>query len=194
MDMGLFSKKRTFAAVLHDIRVKMVKAKKAKGERGAVGAGESKKVIELKVYIQLTKAMKELVDPRLASLINLAEANGEVGAAETPINKVGYDKVERTVRLAVKNAASDKEPVWVRGGAPNDDPAKVTLKSVVVVEQAAYIVIVAQVRFGADVWNWGGDIIEDGVCKIEMTPVQLELPLESGAASEGEPEAKGKKE
>jgi hypothetical protein len=128
--------------------------------------------------------MKELIDPRIASLIYLAESEAEK-ATETPISKVGYDKVVRTVRLAVKKEGAE-EPEWVRGGAPNDDPAKVTLKSIVVVEKVAFLVLVAQVRFGTDVWKWGGDKLDDGECKVEMVPVQLELPL-GGEATEEEP-------
>jgi hypothetical protein len=179
LDMGLFTKKRTFKACMHGVRGKMVKQKRAKGERGTVGAGERKKVIEVTFHIQLTKALKELIDPRVSALLSLAESEAD-GATETPISKVGYDKVERQVRLAVKEEGKD-EPAWVRGGAPNDDPAKVTLKSIVVVEKTSFLVIVAQVRFGKDVWNWGGDNLDEGVCRVEMTPIQLELPLEGEA-------------
>ena len=187
MDCGLFSKKRSFDAVMHDLRGKMVRQKRAKGEKGTPGGGEPKKVIEITFHVQLNKRMKELIDSRIAAVVSLSEANGEVGATETPINKVGYDKVERQVRLAVKNAASDTEPAWVRGGAPNDDPAKVTLKSILVVEKTPFLVLVAQVRFGADVWTWGGENFDGGTCKVEMTPIQLELPLEGEkAAEEGE--------
>ena len=176
MDMGLFTKKRTFKACMHGLRGRMVKQKRAKGERGTVGGGgERKKVIDITFHIQLTKAMKELIDPRVVALLSLAESEAE--ATETPISKVGYDKVERQVRLAIKEEGKD-EPAWVRGGAPNDDPAKVTLKSIVVVEKTAFLVIVAQVRFGKDVWTWGGDNLDEGTCKVEMTPIQLELPLE----------------
>jgi len=188
--MEFFRKKRRFSAVMKRINGKMEKAKDGSGPDGA-----RKKVIEIEFDVELTAKMRELLDPRIAQLLALTDAETEE-ELELPVNAIDLAKDEQVCILRVYSRANfnkESKPVFTRGGAPDDDAGRLVLKKIVIRNRKAAMILKAKIRFGADAWNWGGDCLGEGECVVEYEPLQLELDLAGKGGEEAPAEAPAEK-
>ena len=179
--MEMFRKKRKFSAVMERIQGKVVK-----GKPGSSQDSTQKTVIVLTLAVQMTAKLKELLDPRIAALLKL---DGKEADRDIPINAIDMERTEYPCVLKVyskQNFNKDSDPIFTRGGAPDDDAAGMTLTKLAMREGATYLIIQAKIRFGDDAWLWGGRSLGEGECVVEVHPLQQEL--EFGEKKEGAPE------
>ena len=181
MAMDFFKKERKCNAFMKNVKGKMVKMKAGSGTEGA-----RKKVVIIEFEIPITSKIRELLDPRLAALINLDGAeNGP--EREFPINSMDPARQIFPAIVTVYSKANfnkDAKPIWSQGGADKESQASICLKKVAIKEDKALLKVEVITNFSDDVWNWAGESLDGSDCVLKFKPLQGELFTEDEKADE----------
>lgn len=192
--MELFKKERRVNASMEKCQAKMERMKGGSGKEGA-----SKKIINFVFEVEITKAIREMLDPSLHPLINL-DGSGEGPVREFPINSLEPAKQVLPAVISVfsrQNWSKDSEPIWTAGGADAKEQATICLKKLVIKEDKAVLQMDVKVNFMNPIWKWAGDCIGGGECVFKFKPLQGELfedqDADAAEKEKAEKDAKGKK-
>lgn len=184
--MELLNKARNWGATLTKFNGKVVKAKPGSGDDAV-----RKKVVQCEFEVTITKAIKELLGPRIAALVKMDGANG--AECEIEVNSIDCARQPVTCVLAIYSKAnySDKsEPEVTRGGAGDDNHASVTLTKLANREDKSVMVMHVDTYWDEAFWMWGGKALGEGEVVLSLKPLQPELPLEAEKAKGAKDEAK----